>query len=199
MTSGSRHAGGGTLFTEPFLVVSHRARLTETANEFAVRDRHGRPLGAVVEADRSALRKALRMLTNSVRFRPHCFEVRDSGGSVVLKVRAHDSRFLVTRADGTPIGGIARDGRGRFTFSAQGRAIGTLAQRHGWDFAITDAGGGDVARASKTFDDTLADAFGSADNYVVEMFAQLTDPLASLVIAAALTLDTALWHDATAG
>ncbi|MDQ0376849.1 phospholipid scramblase-related protein [Amycolatopsis thermophila] len=194
MTSSSRHAGGGTLFTEPFLVVSQRARLAEVANGFAVRDQYGRPLGAVVEADRSAFRKALRVLTNSDRFRPHCFDVRDSGGSVVLKVRVHDSRFLVTRADGTPIGEIARAGRTRFTFSAHGRAVGTLAGRGAWDFVLTDAGGTEVARATKTFDDVLGETFSSADHYVVEVLAQLTDPLASLVIAAALTLDTALRH-----
>ncbi|GAB3564333.1 hypothetical protein GCM10027445_07980 [Amycolatopsis endophytica] len=192
MTSSSRQAGGGTLFTEPFLVVSRRARLSGMANEFAVLDQHGKPLGAVVEADRSALRKTLRTLTNSDRFRPHCFEVRDSGGSVVLKVRAHDSRFLVTRADGTPIGAIAADGRTRFTFSARGRTVGTLQDRGGGGYGLTGASGTEVARATKTLHGALRETFTGGDHYVVEVFAQLTDPLASLVIAAALTLGTAL-------
>ncbi|MCF6426295.1 MULTISPECIES: hypothetical protein [Amycolatopsis] len=178
MTSGSRHAGGGTLFTEPFLVVSHRAGAAGPG----VRDQHGRPLGTVAETDHGAFRKTLWALTGSARFRPNCFAVRDSGGSVVLKVRAHDSRFLVTRADGTPIGGIAPDGPDRFTLSAHGRPAGVLEHRRPREFSITDAAGREVARSAE----------GDGRDYVVEVFAQLTDPLASLVIAAALTLDTAL-------
>jgi len=192
MTSGSRHAGGGTLFTEPYLVVGHRAGM---ADGFAVRDQYGRPLGVVVAADRSAVRKAMRMLTNSGRFRPNCFEVRDSGGSVVLKVWAYDSRFLVTRADGTPIGEITRSGRDRFTFSVQGRDVGALETRDGCDFAITDVAGTEVARAPERFDGAVAEAVTSAGDRIVEMLTQLTDPLASLVIAAALTMNAALRHD----
>ncbi|UQS23128.1 hypothetical protein L1857_10025 [Amycolatopsis thermalba] len=178
MTSGSRQVGGGTLFTEPFLVVSHRAGAAESG----VRDQYGQPLGTVAEAENGTFRKALRMITGSARFRPNCFAVRDSGGSVVLKVRVHDSRFLVTRADGTPIGEIAPDGPHRFALSAHGRPVGALENRPPRDFRITGSAGSEVARAAEE----------PGRGYVVEVFAQLTDPLASLVIAAALTVETAL-------
>ncbi|NIH84981.1 hypothetical protein [Amycolatopsis granulosa] len=192
MTSGSRHAGGGTLFTEPYLLVGRPA---EADGGFAVRDRYGRPLGTVVAAGAGPLRKLLRALTNSARFRPRCFEVRDSGGSVVLKVRSHDSRFLVTRADGTPIGDITRRGRDWFALSAQGRSIGTLEDPGGPGFAITGADGTEVARTSKGGQPgELDESAPGAGEHVVEVLAQLTDPLASLVIAAALTLDPVLRH-----
>jgi len=182
MTSGSRRAGGGTLFTEPFLVVSRR---TGTPGA-CVRDQRGNPLGTVTEADERSFRKTLRTITGASRFRANCFAVRDSGGSIVLKMRAHDSRFLVTRADGTPIGDITADGPRRFTLSASGRRLGALDNAGVHDFTITDAVGSRVAGAAGRR------AGSGADGYVVEVFAQLTDPLASLVIAAALTLETAL-------
>ena len=53
MTSDSRQTGGGTLFTEPILVVNQKAKLIETTNEFGVFDQHGQPLGTVVEVGQS--------------------------------------------------------------------------------------------------------------------------------------------------
>ena len=47
MKAHSRQAGGGTLFTEPILVVSQQATLVEAGSEFGVFDQHGEPLGSV--------------------------------------------------------------------------------------------------------------------------------------------------------
>ncbi|MTD58368.1 phospholipid scramblase-related protein [Amycolatopsis pithecellobii] len=205
MTSDSRRAGGGTLFTEPILVVNQKAKLVETVTEFGVFDRDGQRLGAVVETGQSLARKALRLFTNFDRFLNHVFEVRDSGGSVVVKVtrpaKMVRSRFLVTRADGSPIGEISQEnvfGRIRFAFTAGGRPLGQLRAENwrAWNFSITDAAGTEVARVTKTFAGVLKETFTTADNYVVEVHTQLSDPLASMVVAAALTVDTALKQDA---
>lgn len=204
MTSDSRRAGGGTLFTEPILVVNQKARPVETVTEFAVFDQHGRQLGAVVEVGQSLFRKALRLFTNYAQFLSHRFEVRDIGGSVVLKVtrpaKMVRSRFLVTRADDTPIGEIAQEnvfGKIRFSFTAAGQPVGQLRAENwrAWNFSITDAAGTEVARVTKTFAGVLKEAFTTADNYVVEVYDHLSDPLASMVVAAALTVDTALKQD----
>ncbi|HVV09886.1 phospholipid scramblase-related protein [Amycolatopsis sp.] len=204
MTSDSRRAGGGTLFTEPVLVVNQKAKLVETSNEFGVFDQHGSPLGAVVEVGQSMVKKALRLFTNYDRFLTHRFEVRDMGGSIVLKVtrpaKMLRSRFVVTRADDTPIGEIQQEnvlGKIRFAFTAGGRTIGHLRAENwrAWDFSITDAGDTEIARVTKTFAGYLKEAFTTADNYVVEIHRQLTDPLASMVVASALTVDTALKQD----
>ena len=201
MTSDSRRAGGGTLFTEPVLVVNQRAKLVETTHEFGVFDQYGRSLGAVVEVGQHLLRKALRLLPNCEQYISQKFEVRDTGGSVVLKVtrpaKALKSRFLVTRADGSPIGEISQQnvfGKVRFAFTAGGRRIGELRAENwrAWDFSITDGDGAEVARVTKTYAGFLAEAFTTADNYVVEMYGHLADPLASMVVASALTVDTAL-------
>jgi uncharacterized protein YxjI len=204
MTSDSRRAGGGTLFTEPVLVVNQKAKLVETVSEFGVFDQHGQPLGAVVEVGQSLFRKAVRLFTKYDQFLAHRFEVRDTGGSVVLKVtrpaKMVRSRFLVTRADDTPIGEIAQEnvfGKIRFSFTAGGQPIGQLRAENwrAWNFSITDAAGTEVARVTKTFAGPLKEAFTTADNYVVEVYDYLSDPLASMVVAAALTVDTALKQD----
>lgn len=204
MTSDSRRAGGGTLFTEPILVVNQRAKLVETVSEFGVFDQYGQRLGAVVEVGQSLFRKVVRLFTNYDQFLTHRFDVLDTGGSVVLKVtrpaKMVRSRFLVTRADGSPIGEIVQEnvfGKIRFSFTAGGQPIGQLRAENwrAWDFSITDAAGTEVAHVTKTFAGVLKEAFTTADNYVVEMYDYLSDPLASMVIAAALTVDTALKQD----
>ncbi|NKQ54778.1 scramblase [Amycolatopsis sp. K13G38] len=201
MTSDSRRAGGGTLFTEPVLVVNQKAKLVETTNEFGVFDQHGRPLGSVVQVGQSLFRKAVRLFTNFDHHLSHTFEVRDMDGSVVLKVtrpaKMLRSRFIVTRADGTPIGEIAQEnvfGKVRFSFTAGGAEIGELRAENwrAWDFSLSDGTGTEVARVTKTYAGFLAEAFTTADNYVVEVYRHLADPLASMVLASALTVDTAL-------
>ncbi|GAA4668424.1 MULTISPECIES: hypothetical protein [Amycolatopsis] len=174
MTSHSRRAGGGTLFTEPVLVVHQNA----TPAGSGVFDQEGRPLGAVVEVGRTVFRKVLRWFSGDGQY-----HVRDSGGSVVLKVLRHArTRFLVTRADGSPIGEILPESDG-FTLAANGAPLGRLRAEPGQTrrFTISDATGAEVARGGL-----------AADNYVVEVPGHLSDPLASLVVAAALTVDTAL-------
>ncbi|TVT62909.1 scramblase [Amycolatopsis rhizosphaerae] len=201
MTGDSRRAGGGTLFTEPILVVNQKARLVETVSEFGVFDQYGHPLGAVAEVGQSLFRKAVRLLTNYDRQLSHRFEVRDVGGSVVLKVtrpaKMVRSRFLVTRPDDSPIGEINQEnvfGKIRFSFTARGEPVGELRAENwrAWNFTITDRAGAEVARITKTFAGYLEEAFTTADNYVVEVHGHLADPLASMVVASALTVDTAL-------
>lgn len=204
MTSHSRQAGGGTLFTEPILVVNQKARLTETADEFAIFDQHGRPLGTVVEVAQSLLRKAVRTLKKYDRNPKHRFEIHDMGGSVVLKLarppKTHRSDFVVTRADGTPIGEMTREhlaARSGFAFTANGVRVGGIDAEdwHAWDFSITDSSGTEVARVTKSFEGKLKGAFTATDNYVVEMHGHIADPLASMVLAAVLTLGIALKTD----
>ena len=64
-----------------------------------------------------------------------------------------------------------------------------------WNFAVLDAAGTEVARITKTWEGLAKTLFTTADNYVVHVHFRLPDPLASMVIAAALTVDTALKQD----
>ena len=56
--------GGGTLFTEPVLVVNQKRKLIELANEFAIYDQHGTQIGAIREVGQSAAKKAVRLLSS---------------------------------------------------------------------------------------------------------------------------------------
>ncbi|GLY66918.1 LURP-one-related/scramblase family protein [Amycolatopsis taiwanensis] len=204
MTSHSRQAGGGTLFTEPVLVVRQKARLIEASAEFGVFDQHGRPLGSVVEVNLTRLQKLIRILPKYNKCRTRTFEVRDMGGSVVVKVtrpaKTLESRFMVTRADETPIGEIVQEselGGIRFSFVTQGRTIGGIQAENwcAWDFSIIDDTGAELARVTKAFGDLVKEEFATADSYVVEMHRNVAGPLASMVVASALTIDTALKQD----
>ena len=64
-----------------------------------------------------------------------------------------------------------------------------------WNFNIQAAGGQEIARITKTWEGLLKTAFTTADNYVVQIHRPLVDPLRSLVVAAALCVDTALKQD----
>ena len=49
--------GGGTIFSEPVLVVNQKAKLIEVNNEYAIYDQHGRQLGAIRQVGQSAAKK----------------------------------------------------------------------------------------------------------------------------------------------
>ena len=64
-----------------------------------------------------------------------------------------------------------------------------------WNFRIEDHTGQEVARITKTFEGIAKTLFTTADNYVVQIHGQIPQPLNSLVVAAALSVDTALKQD----
>ncbi|MBJ7509274.1 MAG: scramblase, partial [Ilumatobacteraceae bacterium] len=65
-----------------------------------------------------------------------------------------------------------------------------------WNFRIEDASGTEVARITKKFEGIAKTLFTTADNYVLNIHRPLEQPLISLVVAAALSIDTALKQDA---
>jgi uncharacterized protein YxjI len=110
------------------------------------------------------------------------------------------SRVQVTRGDGTPVGEIVQAnvfGKIRFDLVAGGGLVGAIQAENwrAWNFAITDSAGTEVARITKTWEGLAKTLFTTADNYVVHVHYRLPDPLASMVIASALTVDTALKQD----
>jgi hypothetical protein len=190
---------GGTLFTEPVLVVSRRPEIFEAAEEYGVFDRNGARVGGVADVSQGFLHKAARLLPKYDQYVTHKFEVRDANHSTVLKVArpAKDPRprFLVTRADETPIGEILREpatGESRFTFVVGGSTIGTViaADWRTGDIAIKNQANTEVARVRQPPPEP-ANSLPS-HTYVVEIPRQLPEPLASMVVATTLTIDTAL-------
>lgn len=196
--------GGGTLFTEPVLVVNQKVKLIEMANEYMVFDQHGRQIGSVAQVGQSTLKKAARFFTSLDQFMTHHLEVRDANHQPVLVLtrpaKVFKSRILVSRPDGMQIGEIAQEnmiGKIRFGFLVNGQPVGGIQAENwrAWNFAVTDHTGAEIARITKTWEGFAKTMFTTADNYVVQIHRPLADPLASLVVASALTVDTALKQD----
>ncbi len=195
-------AGPG-LYDQPVLLVNQRTKLIELTNEYAVLDGDGQQIGAVVQVGQSGLRKAVRFLSDMDQFLTHRLEVRDARGPVLVLTRPAKvlkSRVLVARPDGTPVGEIVQAnvfGRIRFDFVVAGQVVGAIQAENwrAWDFAILDAAGAEVARITKNWEGLARTLFTTADRYVVRIHYRLPEPLASLVLASALTVDTALKQD----
>jgi uncharacterized protein YxjI len=197
--------GGGSLFTEPILVVNQKAKLIEINQEFAVYNQSGQQIGAVRQVGQSAAKKVLRFVSNVDQFLTHKFQVVDADGRVVLALtrpaKLMKSRLVVEGGDGREIGQIVQQnmiGKIRFSLEAGGQTIGSLNGENwrAWNFNIQDASGREVARITKTWEGLAKTMFTTADNYVVQIHEPLPQPMHSLVIASALGVDTALKQDA---
>ncbi|MDO0938181.1 phospholipid scramblase-related protein [Streptomyces sp. DG2A-72] len=197
-------SGGGTLFTEPVLVVNQKAKLIELTNEYKVMDQHGNQIGSVVQVGQSALKKVLRFFAGLDQYMTHKLEIRDAYGQPVLLLtrprKFIKSRVIVARPDGQPVGEIVQQnvfGKINFAMIVNGRQAGAIKAENwrAWNFAIVDHADNEVARITKTWEGLAKTMFTTADNYVLQVHYQLPEPLLSLVVATALTVDTALKQD----
>ncbi|MFD3421981.1 phospholipid scramblase-related protein [Streptomyces decoyicus] len=197
--------GGGTLFTEPVLVVNQKAKLIEVTNEYGVFDQHGNTIGAVVQVGQSTAKKVLRVVSSLDQYMTHKLEIRDAHGQPQLiltrPAKIIKSKVIVQRPDGSPVGEIVQQnaiGKINFAMMVNGQQIGAIKAENwrAWNFAIVDHAETEVARITKTWEGLAKTMFTTADNYVLQIHHQLPDPLLSLVVATALTVDTALKQDA---
>ena len=197
-------AGGGSLFSEPVLVVNQKAKLIELTNEYKVFDQQGNQIGSVAEVGQSGLKKALRFVSSVDQYMTHKLEIRDAFGQPQLLLtrpaKFIKSRVIVERPDGQQVGEIVQQnaiGKINFAINAGGQKIGAIKAENwrAWNFAITDHADNEVARITKTWEGLAKTMFTTADNYVLQIHFQLPEPLRSLVVATALTVDTALKQD----
>jgi len=204
LASGAAPVGGGTLFTEPILVVNQKAKFIEVNNEYAIFDQHARQIGAVREVGQSKAKKAVRMLSNYDQFMTHKLQIVDMAGNVLLAL-TRPAKFLKSKVQihdgaGREIGQIVQQnaiGKIRFSLDAGGHSYGSINAENwrAWDFNIQDHTGTEVARITKTWTGLATAMFTTADNYVVQLHGHLEEPLRSLVVASALSVDTALKQD----
>jgi Scramblase len=197
--------GPAPLFNSPVLVVNQKAKLVEVTNQYAVLDQNGNQLGSVTEVGQGAFKKALRIFTNYDQYLTHKLEVRDHTGTPVLMLtrpaKLMKSRVIVARPDGSEIGSIVQQNViGKINFALldpAGNQHGAIKAENwrAWNFAIVDHTGGEIARITKTWEGFAKAVFTTADNYVVHIHRALAEPLRSLVVASALTVDTALKQD----
>ncbi len=151
------------------------------------------------------LRKILRFVSSLDQFLTHKLEIRDAYGQPQLLLtrpaKIFKSRVIVTRPDGSPVGEIVQKnmiGKINFAMTANGQQVGAIKAENwrAWNFAIVDHADNEVARITKTWEGLAKTLFTTADNYVLQIHYQLPEPLLSLVVATALTVDTALKQDA---
>lgn len=192
--------GGGTLFTEPVLVVYQKAKLIEVNAEYAVYDQHGQQIGAVREVGQSIMKQA--MAVRPDRNRTHRLQVVDLNGRVLITLTRPAmivrSKVIVRDANGAEIGQIVQKnftifGKIRFVLESGGQTLGSINGEGWdvWDFNIQDATGNEIARITKTWAGLAKEMFTQGDNYVVQIHRLLDEPLRSLVFAATLAVDTA--------
>ncbi|MFI9048045.1 phospholipid scramblase-related protein [Streptomyces sp. NPDC053427] len=198
--------GGGpeALLSADLLLVEQDFKWVDITTSYGVRDRNGAEIGSVAETGQNAARKALRFVSTMDRYLSRKFEIRDGAGVPFLVlsrgVKVVKSRVAVERPDGTPVGEIVQDtviGHVSFDLIAGGRTLGQI-KAEGWyafTFTITDHTGAEVARIGRGVLDLVLDIIGGSDFYHLQVLRPLPEPLRTLVIAAALTVNTMLRPD----
>jgi uncharacterized protein YxjI len=199
----ARWEGTGHLFTEPVLIVEQHAKMLDTSTSYDIKHPDGQVLGSVRQVGQSQAKGLVSAFTSFDKYMSHSLEILDAGGAVMLKVnrpaKMVKSKIVVEGPDGVEVGRIIQKnviGKVRFGLEAGGAELGTIQGKNwrDWNFHILDHTGTEVGRITKSFEG-LAKAFLGADNYVVEMYRPLEDPLRQLVIAAGVSVDTALHQD----
>lgn len=188
--------GDEPLFSEPVLVVNQKGKLFEVKAEYAIYDQRGHQIAAVREVGQSVMKKALASANRTRRL-----QVVGMDGRVLLAMtqptKILSSKMIVMGTDGTQIGQIVQKitlQYTRFRLESGGKKLGSIIgeSRTDSDFSIQDATGNEVGRITRTSAGLAKALFTKADNYAVEIHRPLGEPLRSLVIAAALAVDTAL-------
>ena len=198
-------SGGGTLFTEPILVVNQKLKLIELNNQYSVFDSSGKQIASVNQVGQSTAKKLLRLVSSLDQYLTHKLEISDMKGQVVLRLtrpaKVFKSTVIVSDGADREVGRIVQENMiGKINFSLQvgQQQIGAIKGENwrAWNFRIEDASGTEVARITKKFEGIAKTLFTTADNYVLNIHRPLEQPLISLVVAAALSIDTALKQDA---
>ncbi len=202
--AGKVEGGGGTILTEPVLVVNQKAKLIELNNQYSVFGQDGQQLAMVNQVGQSAAKKVLRLVSSLDQFMTHKLQITDNSGQVLMQLtrprKVIKSTVIVEDAAGNEIGKIVQQkaiGKINFGLEANGQMLGSIKGENwrAWNFRIEDAEGTEVARISKTFEGFAKAMFTTADNYVVQIHQRMPEPLNTLIVASALSIDTALKQD----
>jgi uncharacterized protein YxjI len=188
------------------LVVSQKAKLVELTNQYEIHGSDGAELGYVQQEGQSRLRKVARFMSSVDQFLTHRLSIYDSAHTKVLELtrpaKLLKSRINVKDGHGRKVGDIVQQnvfGKIRFDLvGAHGENLGQIRAENwrAWDFSIVDRDETEVGRIDKKFVGVMKAVFTAADNYVVDLNADLDGNLRLLAIAAAAAVDTALKQDA---
>ncbi|MDX1449802.1 MAG: phospholipid scramblase-related protein [Acidimicrobiia bacterium] len=187
-------------FSQSTFVVEQRRKLFEMRNQYRVFDQAGAEIGAVQQVAQSPLAIIARFGTDMDAMLPTTLELHDAAGTPLLRMHKPWFRLTltVTKPAGSTLGLIAkriRMGKARFTITDQtGSEVGEVRAQN-WrakDFTIIDQAGNEVATATKKWRGLATEMFTDADTYVVNLQPYASEPLRSLAVAAALTIDVIL-------
>lgn len=178
------------------VVVEQVRKFFELRTQYGLFATDGRRIGSIEQVEQSPLQFLTRLFSDLDVALPTTLAIADGQGRHVL--RLHKAwfrwRVAVSRADGTELGSITKQlrlGKARFLLTGpDGAELGEV-QAQNWrarDFTVVDSAGRQVANVTKKWRGLLTEAFTDADTYVVELQAS-ADPLRSLALAAALSID----------
>ena len=201
---GPAAGGGGGILTEPILVVNQKAKIIELNNQYSVYDQHGTQIAAVNQVGQSTAKKVMRLVSSFDQFMTHQLQITDTSGGVVLKItrpaKFMKSTVIVSDGHDREIGRVVQQnviGKINFGLEAGGQQLGAIKAENwrAWNFRIENAAGQEIARVTKTWEGLAKTMFTTADNYVLQISQRAAEPLNSLVVASALSIDTALKQD----
>lgn len=205
MTTPAPGGGTGSIFDEPVLVVNQKAKIIEVNSQYSIFDQHGTQIAAVNQVGQSKFKKVARLLVDVDQFMTHKLQITDAAGQTILALtrprKFLKSSVIVNDASGNEIGRIVQQNAiGKIRFGLQtpdGQQVGTIKAENwrAWNFSIVDAQDAEIARVTKTWEGLAKTMFTTADNYVVQIHQRSPEPLHTLAIASALSIDTALKQD----
>ncbi len=197
------------LLERDVLVISQKPKLIEMTNEYRILDEAGEQLGTIRQEGQSKAKKLLRLLTDVDQYLTHRLVVSEADGSKLLEIvrpaKVLKSTLKIQDAAGNDRGSIVQQnvvGKKRFALRGPSdEELGSIDAENwrSWDFAIHDDGGAQVARITKTWAGFLREGFTTADHYVFEVSAPVSEALRFLLVASAAGIDTALKQDDTGG
>ncbi len=202
--TGKVEGGGGTIFDEPILVVNQKAKILELNNQYSVFDQHGNQIAAVNQVGQSKAKKVARLLTSLDQFMTHQLQAVDAAGTPILTItrpaKFLKSTVIVADGQGREIGKIVQEnaiGKINFSLVANDQVLGSIRAQNwrAWNFQIVDHQGVEIAKITKTWEGLAKTMFTTADNYVVQIAHRAPEPLNTLIVASALSVDTALKQD----
>ncbi|MDX1621918.1 MAG: phospholipid scramblase-related protein [Nitriliruptorales bacterium] len=178
------------------LVVEQVRKFFEMRNQYGLFSTDGNKVGQIEQVEQSPLQFLVRLFSDLDVMLPTTLAIEEVDGSHVLRLHKPWFRWTVevSRPDGTEVGTISKQfrlGKARFALTGpDGRELGEVHAQN-WrakDFTILDANGQEVAKVTKKWRGLVTEAFTDADTYVVDLGAA-TEPLRSLALAAALSID----------
>jgi len=193
------------LLSRNLLVINQKAKLVELADQYRIRDEEGNEIGYIRKEGQSALKKTRGFVSHRNQLITHRLAMYDRHGIKAIELlrprKTMQARAEVLDGGGVPVGTIVQKdvlGKKRLGLEgASGELLGTIdaEDRRGWDFAIEDATGAEVGRITKKWPGLLAEAFTTADDYVLEISSDVSPALRLMMLGTAAGVDLALKQD----